>query len=68
MGEKRLRQHGVRMYVEILQGHMYATEREPDVAGDVTWQWEEITIHFGDWTNRLEFYKSGTACLDCVIT
>jgi hypothetical protein len=68
VGEKGLRQPGVHMYVEIIQYNMYATERSPDIPGDVTWQWDEENINFRDWTNRISCYKSGTADLTCVIT
>lgn len=56
------------MYVEILQYNMYATERSPDIPGDVTWQWDEQNINFTDWTYRIGYYRSGTTDLGCVIT
>ncbi len=56
------------MYVEIFQGHLFATERSPDVPGDVTWQWDEQNISYKDWTIQLAGIRTGTADLAVVIT
>lgn len=71
MGKKGALQYGLCdniMYVELFQGNMYATERSPDIPGDVTWQWHEETISFKDWTYGDVAHKNGTADLAVTIT